>query len=90
MEIIIARNMGLCYGVKHAPNRRKRCGISRRILPRTHFIESAGQIKPRMLAGAKIIGLSGGASTPPEAIEAVLNGIQRAFEQHHQEESRPQ
>ena len=77
-------------GGKTSSNTRKLYEISRRILPRTHFIESADQIKPRMLHGAKTIGISGGASTPPEAIEAAFRKIQRAFEQHHQEESRPQ
>jgi (E)-4-hydroxy-3-methyl-but-2-enyl pyrophosphate reductase len=77
-------------GGKTSSNTRKLYEISRRILPRTHFIESADQIKPRMLHGAKTIGISGGASTPPEAIEAAVRRIQRAFEQHHQEESRPQ
>jgi 4-hydroxy-3-methylbut-2-enyl diphosphate reductase len=77
-------------GGKTSSNTRKLYQISRRILPRTYFIESADQIKPRMLHGAKTIGISGGASTPPEAIEAAVAKIQRAFEQHHLEESRPQ
>jgi len=77
-------------GGKTSSNTRRLYEISRRILPRTHFIESADQIKPRMLHGAKTIGISGGASTPPEAIEAAVRKIQRAFEKHHLEESRPQ
>jgi len=64
--------------------------ISRPILPPACFIENADPIKPRMLHGAKTIGISGGASAPPEAIEAAVRKIQRNFEQHHHEESRPQ
>jgi (E)-4-hydroxy-3-methyl-but-2-enyl pyrophosphate reductase len=77
-------------GGKTSSNTRKLYQISRRILPRTYFIENADQIKPRMLHGANTIGISGGASTPPEAIEAAVRKIQRNFEQHHPEESRPQ
>jgi 4-hydroxy-3-methylbut-2-enyl diphosphate reductase len=46
--------------------------ISRRILPSTHFIESACEIAPTMLRRARRIGISGGASTPPEAIREAV------------------
>jgi len=77
-------------GGKTSSNTRKLYQISRRILSRTYFIENADQIKPRMLQGAKTIGISGGASTPPEAIEAAVRKIRRNFEQHHHEEIRVQ
>jgi 4-hydroxy-3-methylbut-2-enyl diphosphate reductase len=70
-------------------NTRKLYEISKRILPRTHFIESADQIQPAMLHGAMTIGISGGASTPPEAIEDAVRKIEQTFESHtHQQESR--
>lgn len=60
-------------GGKSSSNTSKLYQISKRILPHTYFIEKAADITPRMLKGAKRIGLSGGASTPPEDIrEAVL------------------
>jgi (E)-4-hydroxy-3-methyl-but-2-enyl pyrophosphate reductase len=77
-------------GGRTSSNTRKLYQISRRILPRTYFIENADQIKPRMLLRANTIGISGGASTPPEAIEAAVRKIRRNFEQHHHEESRAQ
>ncbi|MGA2587914.1 MAG: 4-hydroxy-3-methylbut-2-enyl diphosphate reductase [Candidatus Aminicenantales bacterium] len=77
-------------GGKRSSNTHKLYQISKRILPKTHFIESADQITPRMLRGARIIGISGGASTPPEAIEAAVEKIQQNFEQHSDEESRVQ
>jgi len=77
-------------GGKRSSNTHKLYQISKRILPQTHFIESADQITPRMLRGARIIGISGGASTPPEAIEAAVEKIQQNFEQHSDEESRVQ
>lgn len=60
-------------GGRTSSNTNKLYEISRRILPSTHFIESAGEIAPAMLRRARRIGISGGASTPPEAIrEAVV------------------
>jgi (E)-4-hydroxy-3-methyl-but-2-enyl pyrophosphate reductase len=77
-------------GGKNSSNTRKLYQISKRILPRTYFIESAGQITTEMLRGARTIGISGGASTPPEAIEAAVEKIQQIFEPHSREESRVQ
>jgi len=60
-------------GGKKSSNTSKLFRIAKRIQPNTHFVEKAAEITPGMLKGAKRIGLSGGASTPPEAIrEAVL------------------
>ena len=75
-------------GGKNSSNTRKLYQISKRILPRTHFIERADQITAEMLRGARTIGISGGASTPPEVIEAAVERIQQIFEPHSQEESR--
>ena len=76
-------------GGASSSNTRKLYEISRRILRRTYFIENAGQIKPAMLRGASTIGISGGASTPPEAIEDAVRTIEQAFEHNsHQEEIR--
>ncbi len=77
-------------GGKNSSNTHKLFQISKRILPRTYFIENAGQIRPSMLRGAKKIGISGGASTPPEAIEEAVEKIKQSFEQQSREESRVQ
>ncbi len=67
-------------GGASSSNTRKLYEISKRILRRTYFIENAGQIKPAMLRGASTIGISGGASTPPEAIEDAVRTIEQSFE----------
>ena len=73
-------------GGKNSSNTHKLYQISKRVQPNTHFIESAGQITPRLLREAKRIGISGGASTPPEAIEEAVAKIRSGFEhQSHQE-----
>ncbi len=60
-------------GGKTSSNTNTLFRIAKRIQPHTYLIEEAEQITPPMLKGAEKIGLSGGASTPPEVIrEAVL------------------
>lgn len=60
--------------------------ISKRIQPRTYFIEKADQIRPEMLSGAKKIGISGGASTPPEAIQEAVAKIKNICQESGREE----
>jgi len=73
-------------GGKASSNTAKLFHISKRILPNTHFIENASQITSRMLRGAEKIGISGGASTPPEAIEEAVRKIQDSFAENFDEE----
>ncbi len=73
-------------GGKNSSNTHKLYQISKRVLPNTHFIENSTQITSEMLKGAKKIGLSGGASTPTEAIEEAVVRIKSSFEQQIQRE----
>jgi len=66
-------------GGKNSSNSNKLYQISKRILPNTYFIEKADQITPVMLKGANKIGLSGGASTPHEAVQEAVNQIKASF-----------
>lgn len=68
-------------GGKNSSNTHKLYQISKRVLPNTYFIENSAQITPEMLKGAEKIGLSGGASTPPEAIKEAAARIKSNFEQ---------
>jgi (E)-4-hydroxy-3-methyl-but-2-enyl pyrophosphate reductase len=72
----------IIVGGKNSSNTNKLYQISKRILPNTHFIENADQIKSEMLKGAKKIGLSGGASTPPKAIQEAVAKIKASFNKH--------
>ncbi len=74
-------------GGKNSSNTNRLYEISRRILKNTHFIENAGQIAPRLLKGATRIGISGGASTPPEAITEVVARIRNSFERQSKREN---
>ena len=73
-------------GGKNSSNTYKLYKNSKKILSNTHFIESADQISLEMLAGAKKIGLSGGASTPPEAIQEAALKIRSSFKQQNYRE----
>ncbi len=74
-------------GGRNSSNTAKLYKISKKILPNTHFIEKVDQITPAMLGRAKIIGLSGGASTPPAAIEAAAQKIKSNFKHQLQREN---
>lgn len=77
-------------GGKNSSNTHKLYQISKRVLPNTHFIENSVQITPEMLRGAKRIGLSGGASTPAEAIKEAVARIKSNFEEQIHREKRIQ
>jgi 4-hydroxy-3-methylbut-2-enyl diphosphate reductase len=66
-------------GGKNSSNTGKLFEISKRVQPNTHFVERADQITPRLLRGAKVVGVSGGASTPPEAIDEAVARIRGSF-----------
>jgi 4-hydroxy-3-methylbut-2-enyl diphosphate reductase len=74
-------------GGKNSSNTHKLYQISKRVQPNTHFIESARQIRPGLLRGARRVGISGGASTPPEAIEEAVAKIRTSFEHQSHRES---
>jgi 4-hydroxy-3-methylbut-2-enyl diphosphate reductase len=74
-------------GGKNSSNTNKLFHISKSILANTHFVESAEEIKLEMLNKAKKIGISGGASTPPEAIEEVVLKIKNSFKHQTQREN---
>jgi 4-hydroxy-3-methylbut-2-enyl diphosphate reductase len=69
-------------GGRRSSNTARLYEIAKRLRPRTYFIETAGQITPAMLRGARTIGVSGGASTPPEAIQEAVDAIARSFKRN--------
>lgn len=73
-------------GGRNSSNTYKLYQISKRILSNTFFIERAEQITPEMLKGARKIGISGGASTPPEAIQEAVLKIKTSFVHQFQRE----
>ena len=76
----------LIIGGRNSSNTNKLYQISRRLLPRTYFVESPEEITPDMLRGVNKIGLSGGASTPPEVIKKTVAAISHSFQQNSNQE----
>jgi len=75
-------------GGKNSSNTHTLYKISKKVLPNTYFIEKACQITKEMLKGANKIGLSGGASTPPEAIKEAVVKIKSSLKyQFHREKT---
>ncbi len=74
-------------GGKKSSNTAQLYQISKRVLANTHLIENASEITPQLLRGSKRIGISGGASTPPEAISEAVAKIQRCIEHYSQRET---
>ncbi|MFB0564818.1 MAG: 4-hydroxy-3-methylbut-2-enyl diphosphate reductase [Candidatus Aminicenantaceae bacterium] len=74
-------------GGKNSSNTNKLFHISKKILSNTYFVEKAEEITPEILKNAKKIGISGGASTPPEAIEEVVAEIKNSFKHQSQREN---
>ncbi|MGQ9472019.1 MAG: 4-hydroxy-3-methylbut-2-enyl diphosphate reductase [Candidatus Aminicenantales bacterium] len=78
-ELAAAVDVLFIIGGASSSNTNKLYEISKRIQPKTYFIEKADQISPAMLAGAEKVGISGGASTPPEAIREAVLKIKDSF-----------
>ncbi len=80
----------IIIGGKRSSNTRQLFRIARISQPNTYFIETAEEITPEMIKGTHKIGLGGGASTPPEAIQEVVDKINSSFEHQFQRENKGQ
>jgi 4-hydroxy-3-methylbut-2-enyl diphosphate reductase len=59
-------------GGKESANTRHLAEVSREEGVETYHVESAGDIKPEWLSGHQRVGVTAGASTPDDAVEAVV------------------
>lgn len=58
-------------GGRNSGNTRRLAELCAARQPRTYHVESAAELDPAWFSGARIVGLTAGASTPPAQIEAV-------------------
>ena len=70
----------IVVGGLESANTRRLAEICRAHTPRTHHIQTADEIRPEWPRGADHVGITGGASTPPEAIEAVKQRLEELDE----------
>jgi len=80
----------IIIGGKQSSNTRQLFRLARKIQPQTYFVETAEDITPEMIKGIHKIGLGGGASTPPEAIQEAVDKINSSFELQFQRENKGQ
>ena len=64
-------------GGKESGNTRRLAELCTAKQPRTYHVESAAEIDPSWFEGVKTVGITAGASTPPEQIEAVAATLRR-------------
>jgi len=62
-------------GSRNSANTRRLAEVVRATGVRTHFIESADEILSEWLAGMSRVGVTAGASTPDEAVQAVIRRL---------------
>jgi 4-hydroxy-3-methylbut-2-enyl diphosphate reductase len=67
-----AVDLVVVVGGKASGNTARLAELCARIQPRTHHVESADELRPEWLEGVGVAGVTAGASTPPEQIEAVV------------------
>jgi 4-hydroxy-3-methylbut-2-en-1-yl diphosphate reductase len=67
----------LVVGGRNSANTRRLAALCREIQPRTYHVERAGEIKPEWFAGAGMVGIAAGASTPDEEIDAAVEVVRR-------------
>lgn len=75
--ISMAKKVGLVIvvGGRNSGNTRRLAELCSVVQPRTHHIESADEITPDWLCGIGSVGITAGASTPPDQIEAVVRRV---------------
>ncbi len=77
--VAVARQADLMIvvGGYHSANTRRLAEICQQMGTTTYHIETAAEIEPEWFRGIAQVGVTGGASTPPEAIEAVAGYIRQ-------------
>lgn len=75
METAEAVDVVIVVGGRNSGNTTRLAQLCRAVQPRTHHVESPGEIKAEWLHGAESVGVTAGASTPPEQIQAVVDRI---------------
>jgi 4-hydroxy-3-methylbut-2-enyl diphosphate reductase len=67
----------IVVGGRNSGNTTRLAELCSAVQPRTYHVESAAEIQPEWLEGARSVGITAGASTPPDQIEAVVESVRR-------------
>jgi 4-hydroxy-3-methylbut-2-enyl diphosphate reductase len=71
-ELAAEVDVVVVVGGRNSANTARLAQLCHAIEPRTHHIESAAELRPEWFAGAARVGVTAGASTPDEEIEATV------------------
>jgi 4-hydroxy-3-methylbut-2-en-1-yl diphosphate reductase len=63
-------------GGRNSANTRRLAELCRDRQPRTYHVESEAELDPAWFRGARVVGVTAGASTPPDQIEQVVRTIE--------------
>jgi 4-hydroxy-3-methylbut-2-en-1-yl diphosphate reductase len=74
-ELATEVDVVVVVGGRNSANTARLAQLCRAIEARTHHIESAAELRGEWLAGARRIGVTAGASTPDEEIEATVKAL---------------
>jgi 4-hydroxy-3-methylbut-2-enyl diphosphate reductase len=72
-EVADRADVVLVVGSANSSNSKRLVELARRRGAAAHLIDDAGEISPQWLAGARVIGVTAGASAPPRLVEGVLD-----------------
>jgi 4-hydroxy-3-methylbut-2-en-1-yl diphosphate reductase len=75
-EVAAKVEVVVVVGGRNSANTSRLVAICREIQPQTHHVEHAGEIEVAWFAGKQRIGVTAGASTPDEEIDATVNAIE--------------
>jgi len=76
LEVARQADVMVVIGGYHSANTNRLAQICRATGTPTYHIETADELRPEWFRGARRVGLTAGASTPVEAIEAVSSRIE--------------
>jgi 4-hydroxy-3-methylbut-2-enyl diphosphate reductase len=74
-ELAAEVDVVVVVGGRNSANTARLAQLCEGIQPRTHHIESAAELRPEWFAGASRVGVTAGASTPGEEIEATVSAL---------------
>jgi 4-hydroxy-3-methylbut-2-en-1-yl diphosphate reductase len=67
----------LVVGSVNSSNSVRLVELARRLGARAHLVEDADHVDPRWLDGARVVGVTAGASAPPALVDDVVAALRR-------------
>jgi 4-hydroxy-3-methylbut-2-enyl diphosphate reductase len=65
----------IVVGGRNSANTTHLADLCRAVQPQTYHIEATDELSPRWLEGVHLVGITAGASTPPEQVDAVVSRL---------------